>query len=104
MFENTAKLNWSNIKQLFILHYAIGVGKDPGYVVFEKTLQYISLDYQTYLFFIAIIFFFALGNFIFKNTSNLKEIIFAYVLYSTLFFFFFSITGHRQTIGLCFIP
>ena len=77
----------------------LGIGKDPGYLAFQKIVQIFTSEYQVFLFVIAIIFFSALGNFIYKNTTRLNDAIIAFFIYSVLFYSFFSITGHRQTIA-----
>lgn len=98
-FERVKQMEWSSVFNTGSNYYLNGVGKDPGYDVLQKIVQYIVGDYQVFLFLIAVIFFTALGNFIFKNTGKLWEAVFAFTLYSALFYSFFSITGHRQTIA-----
>ncbi|MBE9600313.1 EpsG family protein [Pedobacter sp. MC2016-24] len=99
MFETVKTTPWDEVILEFVLHYTIGVGKDPGFMVFEKIVQIFISDYQGFLFLIAMMFFPVLGNFIYKNTTTLKSAILAYVIYAVLFYSFFSITGHRQTIA-----
>jgi len=99
MFEKIKLTSWKEIWNAILDYYTHGTGKDPGYMVFQKTVQVIVADYQIYLFVIALLFFSALGNFIYKNTKRLADAIFAFVLYSSLFYAFFSITGIRQTIA-----
>lgn len=98
-FERVKQMDWSSVFKGFSDYYILGVGKDPGYTILQKAVQYVIGDYQVFLFLIGILFFVALGNFIYKNTSRLWEIVFAFILYSALFYSFFSITGHRQTIA-----
>ena len=98
-FEDMKITSWNEIFQFFINYYIQGIGKDPGYRIFEKFFQVILHEYQLYLIIIAILFFTALGRFIYFNTSKLNHAILAYILYSVLFYSFFSVTGHRQTIA-----
>ncbi len=98
-FEDTLKTSWNEIFQNFGNYYKYGIGKDPGYPIFEKITQIIFPNYQLLLFVIAIIFFYALGRFIFYNTYKLSHAILTFVIYAVLFYSFFSITGHRQTIA-----
>jgi hypothetical protein len=98
-FKYRIKTSWGDVYSLLIDYYQSGLGKDPGYKVFEKCVQFVTEDYQVFLFIIAIMFFGALGNFIYKNTSRLNDAIIAFVIYSVLFYSFFSITGIRQTIA-----
>jgi hypothetical protein len=99
LFEKIKYTSWTQIWNIILDYYSKGVGKDPGYLVFQKMVQITIPNYQLFLFIISIIFFSALGNFIYKNTYKIKHAIFAFVLYSCLFYNFFSITGHRQTIA-----
>ncbi len=98
-FENTTHLSWSQVFERFTQVYQLGEGKDAGYTVFEKLVSVFSSEYQIFLFVIAIIFFIALGQFLLKNTTRLSDLIMAFVIYSVLFYSFFSITGHRQTVA-----
>lgn len=98
-FERVKLMSWTQIFDTFIQVYEFGVGKDPGYLFFQKIIQIVVNDYQIYLIVIAVLFFSALGNFIYKNTYRIIDVMFAFILYSTLFYAFFSITGHRQTIA-----
>lgn len=98
-FERVKQMDWNSILKAFSNYYLNGVGKDPGYGILQKVVQYVIGDYQVFLFLIAMLFFTALGNFVYKNTTRLFEALFAFTLYSTLFYNFFSITGHRQTIA-----
>jgi len=97
-FEDSKKTSWNQIYQAIIDYYRYGISKDPGFLVFEKLCSLVG-NYQVYLFIIALLFFTALGNFIYKNTNRLSDVIMAFVIYSVLFYSFFSITGHRQTIA-----
>jgi transmembrane protein EpsG len=98
-YISISKLSWSEIYNQVLDYYKFGVDKDPGYLVFQKLVNYIFPNFQIYLIVIATIFFTALGNFIYRNTTRILDIIFAFVLYSALFYSFFSITGIRQTIA-----
>jgi hypothetical protein len=103
IFESVKKMSWSDIYTQIVAFYGLGIGKDPGYLAFQKIIQYVIPNYQLFLLIIAILYFSALGNFIYKNTIRFKDTIFAFVLYSALFYSFFSITGHRQTIATAVI-
>lgn len=97
MFEKTKNWSWDFIWYRFNeIMFNGGNGKDPGYAVFEKLSQYISNDYQIYLIIIALIFTVPLGIFIYKYSKNPCI---SFLVYSSLFYAFFAITGHRQTIA-----
>lgn len=99
IFERVKIQSWSEIINSVVSYYNLDEGKDPGYTVFQKLFQYVSRNYQIYLFFVAILFFSSLGYFIYKNTRRVSDAMFAYVLYSVLFYSMFSITGIRQTVA-----
>ncbi|TAN12525.1 MAG: EpsG family protein [Chitinophagaceae bacterium] len=99
IFNYVKTLSWSDIFETSLNHTQLSFWKDPGYMYFQKIIQYISGDFQVYLFIIAILFFSSLGYFLYKNTSRLTDLIIAFVIYEVLFYTFFSITGIRQTIA-----
>jgi hypothetical protein len=98
-FEELKKTSWSGIYDAILDYYNFGIGKDLGYLVFEKAFQFFTGEYQLFLMLVAILFFTALGNFIYKNTTRLIDAVVAFVIYYVLFYAFFSITGIRQTIA-----
>ncbi|NLD45913.1 MAG: EpsG family protein [Clostridiaceae bacterium] len=98
-FEQVKEMSWLQVIEAFKQYYQFGEGKDPGYTLFQKFVQLFIKNYQLYLILIAVIFFSAFGNFVYKNTKLLTDAMLAYVIYSILFYSFFSITGHRQTIA-----
>ena len=96
-FETTANNSWTKLGYNFIDVMFYGAdGKDPGYSLFEKTVQIFTTDYQIYLVMIAAVFTIPLGTWIYKNSS---EPFISFLIYSCLFYSFFAITGHRQTIA-----
>lgn len=100
MFDEVKSTSWSQIIDDFILYITTGEGKDVGYPLLVKTFQIFSNSFRTYLFFIAILFFGFLGRFLYLNTNRLNDLILAFVLYSVMFYSFYSITGLRQTIAM----
>lgn len=101
-FVEAKESSWESVFKAFFDYYHLGIGKDPGYNIFQKIIQLISNDFQVYLFIIALIFFSALGYFLYKNTTRLIDLIIAFVIYSVLFYSFYSITGIRQTLATSF--
>lgn len=74
--------------------------KDPGYYLLQKIFQIFSDDYRMWLFFIAIVFTGLMARWIYKY-SSMPDI--SFLVYSVLFFAFYSITGHRQTLATALI-
>jgi len=99
MFEDIKSTSWEQVIYSFKEYFIFGAGKDAGYIFFQKLVQTFIKNYQIYLIFIAMIFFISFGVLIYKNSYFIREIMFAYILYSALFYQFFSITGIRQTIA-----
>ena len=98
-YKDVLNTSWGYIQNSIVEYYQYGIGKDPGYLIFQKLTQYLTCDYQIFLFIIAILFFASLGNFIYKNTTRLVDVMIAFVIYSVLFYSFYSITGIRQTLA-----
>ena len=100
-FEYVKNLSWPEIFDDltgYIFH-----GKevnDPGYNLIQKTFQIFSDDYQVFLIFIALIFTSFMAIWIYNNS---KDPCFSFILYSVLFYSFYALTGHRQTIATALI-
>lgn len=103
MFEDVKKTGWTQIGQNFYDTYLLGEGKDAGYPLLEKVFQLLFSEYRTFLFAIAIFFFWTFGRFIYANTSYIRDILVVTCLYQVLFYGFFSVTGLRQTIATGFV-
>ncbi len=99
MFESVKDMTWAEIWNSTYFFYELEIGVEPGYTAIQKLFQYVSGDYQWFLIFIALLFFSAMGHFLLKNTTKISDAVLAFVIYSVLFYSFFSITGHRQTIA-----
>ncbi len=74
--------------------------KDPGYDVFMKICQIFTNDFQVYLVIVAILFFVLMGIAVYKYSNNPYQ---SFLLFSTLFYSFFAITGVRQTIATAIV-
>lgn len=96
-FERRKLIPWSEVWSDFTENFwGTGDLKDPGYPLLEKTFQIFSESYQVWLFFIAIVFMVCMGIWIYKNSPSPLV---SYLLFSCLFYSFFAITGHRQTLA-----
>ncbi|MEH7073656.1 EpsG family protein [Neobacillus drentensis] len=100
-FDPTIYESWGNVMENFVdVIFKGAPGKDPGYQLFEKLIQIFTTNYQLYLVFIALIFTVSLGIWTYKNSS---EPLISFLIYSCLFYSFFAITGHRQTIATALV-
>ena len=96
-FDTTKNWSWEYIiNRFYSITFQGENGRDAGYAIFEKLAQYITQEYQVYLIIIAIIFMVPLSIFIYKYS---KSPYISFIIYSSLFYSFFAITGHRQTIA-----
>lgn len=101
LFNEVQYQSWNQLFENFYNILFLGAyGKDPGYELFEKFVQIFTSNYQIYLVIIAIIFTVPLGIWIYKNSS---EPLISFLIYSCLFYSFFAITGHRQTIATALV-
>lgn len=101
-FKGVALKSWDEIWYGFHEVYIEGTGKDAGYPLFVKMFQIINTDYQIFLIFVAFVFFYAFGRFLYINTSSNKDVLLAVAIYQAVFYSFMSITGIRQTLATAF--
>lgn len=96
MFEQAKSISWVTLwndrTDIFINKT---LGKDPGYIVFQKLVQLFTSSYRTWLIIAAVLFIVPLGVFIYKHSANS---LISFLIYSCMFYSFFSITGTRQTL------
>lgn len=98
-FKRVANSQWSMILAELTEIFSFS-GAEPGYLIYEKVISMITGEYQVLLFSVGLAFMIPLGIFIYKNSS---DPILSFVLYSCLFYSFFSITGFRQTIATALV-
>lgn len=101
-FDVTYFTSWENIFREFseYIHGFEGI-KDPGYQIFEKICQlFIGDNYTMFLLIISCIFTIPMTVWIYRYSDN---VCLSFIIYSTLFYSFFAITGHRQTIATALV-
>lgn len=97
-FLNVYYRSWGEIWDS-IVNYIHGIDgiKDPGYPLFEKICQiFIGKNYTVFLLIIACMFTIPMSKWIYKYSN---DPCISFLIFSSLFFSFFAITGHRQTIA-----
>lgn len=97
LVENTS---WNKIFNNILFYIRGGEINDPGYVLFVKLFQVFSTNYQVYLIFIALVFMVPMAIWIYKNSSMPCL---SFVIFSTLFYSFYAVTGIRQTVATAFV-
>ena len=102
-FQNANSVPWQTLWDRFFEKYFGGVDipyKDVGYSIIEKLFRNITDNYTVWLIFIAVVFTVPMAIYIYKYSKNACV---SWILYSTLFYSFFAITGHRQTIATAIV-
>lgn len=74
--------------------------KDPGYSILMKIFQVLFKEYQYFLIAIAILLMVMLAKWIYENSASPCT---SFIIFSSLFYSFYAITGHRQTIATALI-
>jgi len=101
MFEQAKLTPWRSVfDELFGYLFRGQVADDPGYLLLTKLFQIVSGNYQIFLLAIAALFMSLMAVWIYRNSSSPCT---SYLLFSTLFYSFYALTGHRQTIATALI-
>ncbi len=101
-FDGTFVTPWETLFRNFseYVHGVEGI-KDPGYPIFEKICQFfVGENYTMFLLIIACVFTIPMTVWIYRYSDN---VCLSFMIYSTLFYSFFAITGHRQTIATALV-
>lgn len=101
VFENVKNTSWGTLLR-GLVGYLFGDAevKDPGYSLLTKLFQLFFGDYQIFLLAIATLFMSLMAIWIYKNSASPCT---SFILFSTLFYSFYAVTGHRQTIATALI-
>lgn len=84
-FESIKTMPWNYVLDIFYLTYVAGVERDPGFTVFVKLFQVLFPSWQLFLVSIAVFYYATIGVFLYKNTRSIIDVVFAFVLYVSLF-------------------
>lgn len=105
MFLETQLLSWSDIWSEFLGRYFYRTHQeDAGYQVMQKFISSLSSSWQFFVFAANLIFFIPLGKLMYRYSSSMIQLVFAYVLYVSMFHII-SLSGGRQlyAIGLSIV-
>lgn len=102
-FLDVQNSSWNKLWQDCLDFFNYGEGKDPGYYLVLKAIQLVLPTYQLYLLGLAAFVFYGLGKILCTFTKSNYEVLLAMALYQCLYYSFFSITGHRQTMATGFL-
>lgn len=104
-FDNYQKIDnysWGEIWDLFEASYVRGEARDPGFVVFMKLVSLLSSNFNFFLFVSALIFFIPCGFILYRFSSSVKQLIFAFTLFVALFNVM-VLSGVRQQVATGFV-
>jgi len=97
MFGNVDNISWNSALDQIVKRITLSnTEKDPAFFLIEKSFRLVSDNYHIFLIFIACSFFIPLAIWIYRNSS---DAVLSFVVFSTLFYSFFAITGQRQMIA-----
>ena len=101
MFEEVKITPWRGIfRNLFGFLFRTLDADDVGYELLTKVFQQFSGSYQMFLLAIAVFFMSWMAVWIYRNSASPCT---SFLLFSTLFYSFYAITGHRQTIATAMV-
>lgn len=102
MFEESFNMSWHELMSLAYLRYYSGVGdNDIGFLILNKAISLLTHDFHIYSILMDIIFFVPFGIILYRYTTKISQLIFAYVFYIALIQIFF-LGGARQIAAMGF--
>ena len=103
-FNSVENMSWGEVLGSFRTAYLEAEGKDPGFTIFMKIINTFTRDFNIFLFFCALPFFIPLGKLLYRYSSSIIQLVFAFTLYVALFNIV-ALSGVRQQIatGFCFM-
>lgn len=103
MFFHMSEMSWGEVRDSFVGRYVYGTDEnDIGYTVMVKAISTLTSSWSTFVFIAQLTFFVPLGILLYRHTTKMIELVFAFVLYVSLFHII-ALSGGRQlyAIGLC---
>ena len=96
-FEEVKRERWSELFGNLYGYLFRGLEvNDPGYNLLTKVFQIVFKDYQVFLIAIALLFMGLMAMWIYRNSASPCP---AFIIFSTLFYSFYAVTGPRPTIA-----
>ena len=102
LFESIFEMNWNDLKQMFYMRYVMKVGDyDVGYLVLNKLVSLVTHEFWVFSILANMLFFVPFGIILYRYTTNLLQIMFAFVFYIALIQVFLF-AGARQIFAIGF--
>lgn len=101
LFEQFGEMSWQECWEMAVQRYGAGGEDDIGFIVLNKLFSLITHDFQIYSILAELIFFIPFGIVLYRLSSSMRQLIFAFVFYIALIQVFI-LGGARQmyAIGL----
>ena len=102
MFESTFNMEWNDFWQTFYMRYFMGDGDfDVGYYALNKLISIFTHEFWLFSIFANLLFFVPFGIILYRYTSNVRQIMFAFIFYVSLVQIFL-LAGARQMFSVGF--
>lgn len=103
-FDQIKYISWDTIFEQFVDRY-IHPGADEydiGYNILQKLVSYVTSSFHVFTFIAQLTFFVPLGVFLYRYSKDITQLIFSFVLYTSLMHII-ALSGGRQlyAIGFC---
>ncbi len=105
-FEETINASWNEVFSNFWERYRnpdVYIGKDPGEMIFYKTLSLFTGDSRVFLFVVATIVLVSFGYFVYRSTHSIRTILFSYIFYISITYGYIPNSSFRQSIAMAIL-
>lgn len=101
LFESFSEVSWQECWDRAVQRYGSGGDDDIGFVALNKLISYVTNDYTIYSILTELLFFIPFGLILYRFSTSMRQLIFAFVFYVSLIQVFI-LGGARQmfSIGL----
>lgn len=93
MFSNIANSSWNELWHIFAMN--IATSGDIGFLLMQKLISVFTSNFYIYSFIVSGLFFIPLGVFLYRYSSDVRQLIFAYIFF-TVMMFVHLMSGARQ--------
>lgn len=102
LFESIFEVSWKDLKQILYMRYVMWDGEyDAGYLVLNKLMSLVTHEFWMFSILANLIFFVPFGIILYRYTTNILQIMFAFVFYIALVQVFLF-AGARQIFAIGF--
>ena len=99
-FESTFNMGWGELKRAFVMRYFLGTGDfDIGFIILCKLISFVTHQFWVFSLLADLLFFVPFGIILYRYTTNVRQIIFAFIFYLMLIQVFF-LGGARQMFAI----